>query len=327
MLLRVTVYKGVPPLCQTQPGKPALSATEPPAPVASPVASMTGFARSEGDFGPYGWAWEARSVNAKSLDVRSRLPAGFDRLEPAARAAAAERFKRGNISLTLSLKTSERPPKMRVNRELLDDLVALAGEFEEAGAARPRLDALLAVRGVIETVEDEDEAERAGAEAAMLEGLGAVLDRLAAARREEGARLAPAMIGHLDRIETLVAAAKASAAARPEALTERLRTQVAELLQASPALPEDRLAQEAALLVAKADIREEIDRLEAHIGQARGLMSGGEAVGRRLDFLCQEFNREANTLCSKASDVELTRIGLDLKAVIEQFREQVQNIE
>ena len=154
-----------------------------------------------------------------------------------------------------------------------------------------------------------------------------VLDRLASARSEEGARLAPVMSGHLDRIESLVADAKASAAAQPEALTERLRAQVSELLDASPALSEDRLAQEAALLVAKADIREELDRLEAHIEQARGLLSDGVAVGRRLDFLCQEFNREANTLCSKAADVELTRIGLDLKAVIEQFREQVQNIE
>ena len=288
---------------------------------------MTGFARSEGDLGAYGWAWEARSVNAKSLDVRARIAGGFDRLEPAARSAAAERFKRGNVSLSLSLKTAERPPRMRINRELLDDLVALAGEFEEAGAARPRLDALLSMRGVIEPVEEEDEAERAAAEAAMLDSLAEVLDRLAAARAEEGARLAPVMSDHLDRVEALVADAKACAAAQPEALKERLRSLVAELLEAAPALPEDRLAQEAALLVAKADIREELDRLEAHIEQARGLLADAAAVGRRLDFLCQEFNREANTLCSKAADVELTRIGLDLKAVIEQFREQVQNIE
>ena len=288
---------------------------------------MTGFARSEGDLGVFSWAWEARSVNAKSLDVRARIAGGFDKLEPAARSAAAERFKRGNVSLTLTLKTADRLPRMRINRDLLDDLVALAGEFEEAGAARPRLDALLSMRGVIEPVEEEDESERQEAEAAMLASLTDVLDSLAAARGEEGARLAPVMAGHLDRIETLVADAKASAAAQPEALTERLRSLVAELLDASPALPEDRLAQEAALLVAKSDIREELDRLEAHIEQARGLLSDGVAVGRRLDFLCQEFNREANTLCSKASDVELTRIGLDLKAVIEQFREQVQNIE
>lgn len=288
---------------------------------------MTGFARCEGEFGLYSWAWEARSVNSKSLDVRSRIASGFDRLEPAVRAAAAERLKRGNVSLTLSLKTAERPQRMRINRALLDDLINLAGEFEDAGAARPRLDALLAVRGVIEMVEEEDEAERAGAEAGMLDSMTAVLDQLAEARLEEGARLVPVLIGHIDRIETLVAAAKACAATQPEALTERLRTQVSELLQASPALPEERLAQEAALLVAKADIREELDRLLAHIEQARALMSEGVAVGRRLDFLCQEFNREANTVCSKASDVELTRIGLDLKAVIEQLREQIQNIE
>ncbi len=288
---------------------------------------MTGFARSEGEFGLYSWAWEARSVNSKSLDVRSRIASGFDRLEPAVRGAAAERLKRGNVSLTLSLKTAERPQRMRINRELLDDLIKLAGEFEDAGAARPRLDALLAVRGVIEMVEEEDEAERAGAEAGMLESMTAVLDQLADARLEEGARLEPVLVGHIDRIETLVAAAKGCAATQPAALTARLRSQVAELLQASPALPEERLAQEAALLVAKADIREEIDRLAAHIEQARELISEGVAVGRRLDFLCQEFNREANTVCSKAADVELTRIGLDLKAVIEQLREQIQNIE
>ena len=304
-----------------------MSASETSETSTSPVASMTGFARCEGDFGSYAWAWEARSVNAKSLDVRSRIGGGFDRLEPAARSAAAERFKRGNVSLTLSLKTADRAPRMQINRDLLNDLVALAGEFEQAGAAKPRLDALLAVRGVIEPVEEEDEAERAGAEAAMVTSLTAVLDQLAAARREEGARLVPVLSGHLERIETLVAAAKATAAAQPEALTERLRGQVAELLQASPALAEERLAQEAALLVAKADIREELDRLTAHIEQARELLSEGVAIGRRLDFLCQEFNREANTLCSKAADVELTRIGLDLKAVIEQLREQIQNIE
>ena len=327
MLLLGKGYKGVPPLCRSQQRKLALSASESTAKAKTPLASMTGFARSEGDLGAFSWAWEARSVNAKSLDVRARIAGGFDKLEPAARSAAAERFKRGNVSLTLTLKTADRLPRMRINRDLLDDLVALAGEFEEAGAARPRLDALLSMRGVIEPVEEEDESERLEAEAAMLVSLTEVLDRLAAARGEEGARLAPVMNGHLDRIETLVADAKASAAAQPEALTERLRSLVAELLDASPALPEDRLAQEAALLVAKSDIREELDRLEAHIEQARGLLSDGVAVGRRLDFLCQEFNREANTLCSKASDVDLTRIGLDLKAVIEQFREQVQNIE
>ncbi len=304
-----------------------MPASEKPAKSAPPLASMTGFARSEGDLGAYAWAWEARSVNAKSLDVRSRIAGGFDRLEPAARGAAAERFKRGNVSLTMTLKTADRLPRMRINRELLDELIALAGELEEAGAARPRLDALLSMRGVIEPVEEEDETERAAAEAAMLDSLGEVLDRLATARAEEGARLAPVMSGHLDRIESLVADAKSCAAAQPEALTERLRSQVAELLDAAPGLPEERLAQEAALLVAKADIREELDRLAAHIEQARGLLADGAAVGRRLDFLCQEFNREANTLCSKAADVELTRIGLDLKAVIEQFREQVQNIE
>ncbi|NNG06052.1 MAG: YicC family protein [Inquilinus sp.] len=288
---------------------------------------MTGFARAEGSHGPYAWTWEARSVNARALDVRIRVAGGFDRLEPAARAAAAERFKRGNINVALVLQAADRPLRMRINRELLDDVLRVAAELEGAGAAKPRLDALLAVRGIIEPVEEEDEAEREAAEAAMLTVLGQALDGLAAARAEEGGRLLPVLTGHLDRIEELVAAARASAGAQPQALAERLRTQVAELLQASAGLPEERLAQEAALIAAKADIREELDRLSAHVAQAREMLAAAGAVGRRLDFLCQEFNREANTLCSKAADVDLTRIGLDLKATVEQLREQIQNIE
>ncbi len=304
------------------------SKTAEPAPRPSAaVASMTGFARADGSHGTYVWTWEARSVNGKSLDVRCRVANGFERIEPVVRAAVPRRFKRGNVSLNLSVSVGESAPRLRINRAVLDDVLAIAGELEAAGATRPRLDALLAVRGVIEPVEEEDEAARGAAEAAIQQSLEAVLDRLAAARVEEGGRLLPTLTGRLDRIAELVAAAKASAEAQPAALTERLRSQVAALLEASPALPEDRLAQEAALLIAKADIREELDRLTAHIEQARGLLAAAGAVGRRLDFLCQEFNREANTLCSKAADVELTRIGLDLKATIEQLREQVQNIE
>ncbi len=295
-------------------------------PVAPAVASMTGFARADAGHGPQAWTWEARSVNSRSLDVRCRLPAGLDRLDSTVRAEAGRRFKRGNVSVTLAMARAEPVSRLRINRDLLDQVLAVSRELAAAGAAPPRLDALLAVRGVIEPVEEE-QAEQEQLDAALLCSLGTMLDSLALARAEEGARLAAVLRDQLDRIATLTQAAAATAAAQPEALKARLRHLVAELLEAAPALPEERLAQEAALLVGKADVREELDRLSAHVAQARGLLAEGVAIGRRLDFLCQELNREANTLCSKAADVELTRIGLDLKATIEQFREQVQNIE
>lgn len=289
------------------------------------LSSMTGFARSDGRCGNRSWIWEARSVNSKALDVRVRLPAGFERLEPAARTLAADRFKRGSLNLTLSLSRSEEAPKLRLNRALLQEVLALAQEIDGMGAAPPRLDALLAVRGIIEPAEDES--EREAVEAAVTDSLKAVLERLAAARTEEGARLGPVLTGEIDRIAALTGQAAASADAQPEALRRRLHAQLQELLSAAVPLPEERLAQEAALLIGRTDIREELDRLTAHIGQARDLLQSGGAVGRRLDFLCQELNREANTLCSKSASLALTRIGLDLKAGIEQFREQVQNIE
>jgi len=286
---------------------------------------MTGFARTEAGHGPYAWTWEGRSVNSRSLDLRVRLPAGFDRLEPTVRAEAGQRFKRGSVTVGLSMARGETTTRLRVNRDLLDQVLAISRELVQAGAEPPRLDALLAVRGVIEPVEEEEQADASQLDTALLRSLGTMLDDLALARAEEGARLATVLDEHLDHIAAR--AAGAAAAAQPDALRARLRQLVAELLDAAPALPEERLAQEAALLVGKADVREEIDRLGAHIDQARTLLAGGGAVGRRLDFLCQELNREANTLCSKAADVELTRVGLDLKAAIEQFREQVQNIE
>lgn len=291
------------------------------------IASMTGFARDEGAEAGHAWTWEVRSVNGKQLDVRPRLANGFERLDPEVRRAVANRFKRGNISMTLSVQRVEATGRYRLNRDLLDQVMAISRELDDYGAARPRLDSLLAVRGVIEAVEDLEEA----AEARLIEAIGAsadrALDALVVARAEEGARLATILTGLLDRIEALVRDAAGTAAAQPDALRARLRQQLDELTESLPAVSEDRLAQEAALLIAKADIREELDRLAAHIDQARGMLAKGGAMGRRLDFLCQEFNREANTLCSKSADVTLTRIGLELKAVIEQFREQVQNIE
>jgi uncharacterized protein (TIGR00255 family) len=295
----------------------------------APLQSMTGFARTQGGDERLGWTWELRSVNARGLDQRFRLPGGWEELEPRARALAAERLGRGSLQANLNLKAGQAPVKLQVNREVLDRIVALAKELEsEIPAAPARLDGLLALRGVMETVEEEeDEAARGARLESVLQSFAEALDALVGMRRSEGARLGELVDAHLARIEELERAARAAAASQPEAIRRRLRELVGELLQAEPALPEERLAQEAALLVGKADVREELDRLAAHIAATRELLDGGGPVGRRLDFLCQEFNREANTLCSKSADVELTRIGLDLKGAIEQLREQVQNLE
>ena len=290
---------------------------------------MTGFARRDGADGRIAWTWEVKSVNGRSLDVRCRLPSGYDGLEPSVRAAVQARCARGNVQVSLSLDRAETPQTLQVNRELLNQLLTLVGELQEqVDAAPPRLDGLLAVRGIIETLEEpESEETRAARETALKADLDAVIDELVAARRREGAHLEQAVRGHLDEIARLAAMAAEAAAAQPEALRERLRQQVDELLEAQPGLPEERLAQEAAVLATKADVREELDRLQAHVSAARELLDEGAAVGRRLDFLCQELNREANTLCAKSPDVELTRVGLALKNAVEQLREQVQNVE
>lgn len=292
-----------------------------------PVASMTGFARVDGHGEGYSWTFEAKSVNGRSLDVRCRLPAGFDRIEAAARADIPKRLARGNVNLTLTVTRTASVSQVRINRELLAQVIALAAEIEGAGAERPRLDALLAVRGIIEPVEDDSGDARDRMEELVHADLARLVESLHSARIAEGGRLAGILNGHLDEIARLVAQAAGCASTQPAALRDRLRAQVQALLDSVPALPEERLAQEAALLIAKADVREELDRLRAHIQAAREMMDEGGAIGRRFDFLCQEFNREANTLCSKSADVELTRIGLSLKAAIEQLREQVQNIE
>ncbi|WP_245579146.1 YicC/YloC family endoribonuclease [Inquilinus limosus] len=292
----------------------------------APLSSMTGFARKEGGVDGLSWVWEARSVNGKSLDLRLRTPAGFERLESVARVELAKRFRRGNVTLNLSLGRSETAPALRINREVLDQLVALARELN--GETAPiRVDTLLGIRGVVETGDTASAELNSAVEAEAAAAIAPLLDDLQAARLEEGGRLRDVLAAQIDHIAGLVGDARASAAAQPDALKARLKAQLDLLLEARPPLPEDRLAQELALLVGRCDVREELDRLDAHIGQARGLLAAGSGVGRRLDFLCQEFNREANTLCSKAADVALTRIGLDLKAVIEQFREQIQNIE
>ena len=288
---------------------------------------MTGFARAEGDELGISWVWETKSVNGKSLDLRLRLPPGFDALEPRLRAMLAQRIRRGNISAVLAI-TRTAPAAVRINRDALAQLVSLMNEIaDEVDAAPPRLDGVLALRGVVETIEDDEEAVIQGRRSAVLGSWETALDRLAAARAEEGARLALLLRDQLEEMSALVRAAEDCAAAQPVAIRERLKMMLASLADLVPGLPEERVAQEMALLVARSDVREELERLRTHLEQARDLLQQGEAVGRRLDFLCQELNREANTLCSKSADIELTRIGLSLKAAVEQFREQVQNIE
>jgi uncharacterized protein (TIGR00255 family) len=293
------------------------------------IASMTGFARAEGHDGPLSWVWELKSVNSKSLDLRFRLPPGFDALELPLRALVTQRLKRGSISAGLSVARAAGAGNLRVNREALAMVLRLASELaHEVEAAPPRIDGLLALRGVLES---GDEAPEEGARERQMkqlsESFGAALDGLGAMRLSEGARLEAVLSERLGEIQVLVKDAEGAAATQPAAIKTRIRELVTVLLDAVPALPEERLAHEAALVVAKADIREELDRLHAHIDAARMLLAEGGPIGRRFDFLCQEFNREANTLCSKSADLELTRIGLGLKAAIEQLREQVQNIE
>lgn len=289
-----------------------------------PLASMTGYARLGADAPGVAFVWEARSVNGKGLDVRPRLPAGWERLDPPVREAASARFKRGSITLALQIAPAADGPVYRVNEGLLDrlaDLCAARGQDPDYGA-------LMAVRGVVEPAEaaglDPDDEAVSGP---VLAALGDALDQLAEMRQSEGARIAASLHDRLGEIEALVEEAEGLAAARPEAIRARLMDQVAGLADAAAGLDPDRLAQEVALLAAKADIREELDRLAAHIAAARALMGEDGAVGRKLDFLCQEFNREANTLCAKSNDTALTRVGLALKAAIDQLREQVQNVE
>lgn len=287
---------------------------------------MTGFARAEGETGGLSWVWEARSVNGRGLDVRCRLPSGLDRLDPTVRAETAKAMKRGNVSVTLSTTRRGCGALHRGSNRPRPGADAAVGADGAGRPVPPRLEALLQVPGVLERG-GPAEAIDEKVEKALLAGFAQALKGLVAARTEEGQRLAGILLGQVEEIERLAAEAAASASLRPEAVKERLKAQIQELLDAVPTLPEERLAQELALMAAKGDIREELDRLAAHVGQARDMLKEGGAIGRRLDFLSQEFNRESNTLCSKSQDVTLTRIGIQLKTVIDQFREQIQNVE
>lgn len=294
------------------------------------IFSMTGFSRSVGGYGKYNWNWEAKSVNGKGLDIRCRLPQGLDEFDLKARKMAGNLFSRGNIGLHLSIKENGSPSRYRVNRELLDELVKTAKELfkDKDGFEALRLDGLLAVRGVIELVEEEaNEREIQERNELIMVDLEKALTELSLARQAEGARIARVLKTQLAEIGALSQRAKSIANSQPVAIRERLSQQLEELQDANPTLPEERIAQEVALLITKTDVREELDRLEAHLQAAHQLFDEGGVIGRKFDFLCQEFNREANTICSKAHILELSNVGLELKAVIEQFREQVQNIE
>jgi len=291
---------------------------------------MTGFARAEGQDDDCSWVWEARSVNGKGLDVRCRMPAGFEALEQAVRDRAKQTLRRGNVSLNLTLTSTPSAAMQHLNEDVFDSIAALLPDLAVRipDAAPASLDGLLALRGVLESGDEgltEDQMKQL--EPALMIGLDVALTALYDMRAAEGGHLAEVLSGQIDAIEALSAQAAKLAAAQPDAIAKRLAEQVEALLRNVPPLPAERLAQEAALLMTKADVSEELDRLAAHAAAARELMSADAAIGRKLDFLCQEFNREANTLCSKSADVDLTRVGLDLKAAIEKFREQVQNIE
>ena len=293
------------------------------------IVSMTGFAEAHGSRDGTRWRWEVKSVNGRGLDVRLRTPQGFDGLEAAARTLATERFKRGSFQAALTFEIGESARGLRVDPAALASAIRIAREVAaETGLAPARIDGILALKGVIvqEDALPMAERERAARDAAILETLATALDALARARGNEGHKLAAVLTAQMDDIERLTKEASALAAAQPQALRDKLAAQVKDML-AGGALAEDRLAQEVALLAVKADVREELDRLRAHVSEARTLLASGEAVGRKLDFLSQEFNREANTLCSKSSDIALTRLGLALKATIDQFREQAQNVE
>lgn len=291
------------------------------------IASMTGFAREAGTTGPFQWAWELRSVNGRGLDVRVRVPTGFDAIGDDARQLVQKAFARGQCQLGLALSRSTQPVRARINETALEALVDALGRLRlPPGLAPPSVDGLLAIRGVVEVDDGADETLPELTDD-LRWAAGRVVSALADARRGEGAALASTLEDQIATIERLTEAADACPSRTPEAIRARLAAQVAALVEAGGSLDPNRLHQEAMLLAARSDVREEIDRLRAHVAAARELLAKGGAVGRRLDFLAQEFGREANTLCAKANDVALSRIGLELKAVVEQFREQVQNVE
>ena len=293
------------------------------------LSSMTGFARSEGAVGGFSWVWELRSVNGRGLELRFRLPSGFDGLEAGFKDQAGKLLKRGNVTANLNIKREEQT-RLAPDPAALERVLHLALELAARipGGEPPRAEALLALPGVLRpTAAEVDEATVAGQIAAVTAGFASALDGLQAARRAEGARLAGILGGQVDDIAGLCKRAAIEAAEQPAMQRARMLETLRALMAEVPGLPEERIAQEVAVLAGRSDVREELDRLGAHLHAARALLDEGENIGRRFDFLVQEFNREANTLCSKSATVALTATGLKLKATIEQLREQVQNVE
>jgi uncharacterized protein (TIGR00255 family) len=293
------------------------------------LKSMTGFARTDGTHGDAAWHWEVRSVNGRNLELRLRLPSGFDALEIRARALAQEKLSRGNCTVSLWVKRESGQTEIKLNETALRQARAVAQRAQDLTGLKPaRLDTLLGMRGVVETVEGEESEEaQAALGHALLAGLAAALDQLVSARAGEGERLQTVIEKQLATIGGLIERAARASARQPEAIAQRLGEQIARLTEPGSTLDPDRLHQEALLLAAKADIQEELDRLRAHVAAANDLIGSDQPSGRKFEFLAQEFNREANTICSKAADIEISRAGLELKTVIDQLREQVQNIE
>ena len=290
---------------------------------------MTGFAHGDGMHGDTSWHWEARSVNGRTLDLRFRLPTGFEALEIRARGLAQEKLARGNCTINLWVRRETGRAEIRLNETALRQAEAVAERARDlTGLKHARLDTLLGIRGVVETAEAEESEEALAAlHLAMIASLAGTLDELVRARSGEGERLQAVIEKQLKTIARLIEIAAAAAAQQPAAIATRLAELVARLSEASATLDPERLHQEALLLAARADIQEELDRLRAHVAAANELIASGQPVGRKFDFLAQEFNREVNTCCSKSNDLELTQTGLEMKNVVEQFREQVQNLE
>ena len=293
------------------------------------LSSMTGFARSHGASGPYTFEWELKSVNAKGFDLRLRLPPGWDDIEAPAKKRAGELLVRGTVYANLNIKRANAVAQVRINEDVLAAVVKVAGSVAaRIDAVAPSVDGLLAIKGVIEVVEPEsDEEEDKAAKAAAMAAFEQALANLVEMRRREGAALGQVLSVRMDEIEKLAKRAEAAPGRKPEAIRAKLAEQIATLLETTDRFDPDRLTQEALMIATKADIREELDRIASHIAQARDILGKGGPVGRRLDFLAQEFNREVNTCCSKSNDIELTNTGLEMKNVVEQFREQVQNLE
>lgn len=293
------------------------------------LASMTGFTRRGGDDGPFRWNWEIKSVNNKGLEVRTKIPGFLDGFDIEIKKRVSAGLTRGSVFLNLQVDRSLDSERFVVNEARLTDLIEIAARYsDQPGVTPASIDGLMAVKGVVDLVSEEPaEGELASLKAALLTDLKLLIDDLVAARRDEGRRMEAFLSKQLENMQELLVAAKVAVGDRSAAMNERFTAQLRKLEQSDKPVADERLAQEIAIMAVKADIQEEFDRLESHFGEAASLLAENKPVGRRLDFLCQEFNREANTLCSKSGDTQLTKIGVDLKVLIDQFREQVQNIE